>query len=101
MRQYYTPIEPVELARERAKARALRQTQWWKRRIAAGVCYYCRRHVGARVLTMDHIVPLGRGGKSIRGNVAPCCRDCNRRKKAMVPVEWQEYLQSLGGVSDD
>jgi len=98
---FYAPINPVELARQRTKARALRQTQWWKRRISAGVCYYCRRAVGARDLTMDHIVPLGRGGKSVRGNVVACCRECNRRKKAMVPVEWQEYLTTLGTVSDD
>ena len=61
---------------------------------AGGVCHYCRRRVGVKALTMDHIVPLGRGGRSVRGNVAPACKDCNTQKQSMLPVEWQEYLDA-------
>jgi hypothetical protein len=25
----------------------------------------------------------------------PACKDCNNRKKALVPVEWQAYLDRL------
>jgi 5-methylcytosine-specific restriction endonuclease McrA len=92
---YYASVEPERLRRERARARALRASQWWKRRIEAGICHYCRRRVGARALTMDHIVPLGRGGRSVRGNAVPACKACNTRKRSLVPVEWQEYLDSL------
>ena len=101
MTEYYAPIDPDVLTRERAKARELRQTQWWKRRVSGGVCSYCRRQVGHRALTMDHIVPLGRGGKSVRGNVVPSCKDCNVKKKTMVPVEWGEYLRRLESASED
>jgi 5-methylcytosine-specific restriction endonuclease McrA len=95
--EFYAPVDPDELKRERAKARELRQSQWWKRRIADGVCHYCRQQVGHRALTMDHIVPLGRGGRSARGNVVPACKACNTRKKSLVPVEWAEYLDRLSG----
>jgi 5-methylcytosine-specific restriction protein A len=95
MSEPWAPIDPDHLARERVRSRALRASPWWKRRIADGVCFYCRRRVGARALTMDHIVPLGRGGRSARSNVAPCCKDCNSRKKGLLPVEWQEYLDRL------
>jgi 5-methylcytosine-specific restriction enzyme A len=95
MSDYYAPIDPDELTRERAKARQLRQSQWWKRRISTGVCEYCRRHVGIARLTMDHVVPLGRGGRSRRGNVVAACKDCNTRKRSLVPVEWDEYLRTL------
>jgi len=101
MSEFWVPADPDALRRERAKARALRQSPWWKRRIADGVCHYCRGRVGPRSLTMDHIVPMGRGGTSARGNVVPACKDCNSKKKSMVPVEWQAYLRSLGAVSDD
>ena len=101
MSEFYAPVDPALLRRERAKARALRQSQWWKRRIAVGVCYYCRRRVGHRALTMDHLVPLGRGGRSTRGNVVACCKDCNTRKRTLVPVEWQAYLDRLHDVSGD
>jgi 5-methylcytosine-specific restriction endonuclease McrA len=95
MADFYEPVDPAVLRREREKARALRQGQWWKRRISAGVCHYCRRLVGVGALTMDHIVPLGRGGRSVRGNVVPACKECNTRKKSLVPVEWAEYLARL------
>ena len=41
-------------------------------------------NIRAKALTMDHIVPLGRGGTSVRGNVAPSCKDCNTRKKSLL-----------------
>jgi 5-methylcytosine-specific restriction endonuclease McrA len=101
MSEYYAAVDPDQLKRERAKARALRQSPWWKRRIASGECFYCRRRVGAKRLTMDHVVPLGRGGRSGRGNVVAACKECNTRKRSLVPVEWEEYLRALGAVSAD
>ena len=97
---FYVPVDDEEIRCERRKARELRASQWWKRRIGEGVCYYCRREVGRANLTLDHIVPMGRGGRSTRGNVVPACKDCNNRKQSLLPVEWQEYLRSLG-VSED
>ena len=101
MSEFWVPVDSDALRRERARARELRQSQWWKRRIADGVCHYCRGRVGSRNLTMDHVVPMARGGRSTRGNLVPACKDCNSKKKSMVPVEWQAYLRSLGAVSDD
>jgi 5-methylcytosine-specific restriction enzyme A len=101
MSEYGAPVDPDELKRQRARARELRASGWWKRRISTGVCYYCRRQVGHRALTMDHLVPLGRGGTSIRGNVVPACKDCNTRKKSLLPIEWQEYVDSLADRADD
>ena len=95
MTEFYAPIDPDALRRQRAKARELRTSAWWKRRISDGICYYCRRHVGPKALTMDHLVPLGRGGTSVRGNVVGACQYCNTRKMSLLPVEWQEYLDRL------
>ena len=101
MSEFYAPVDPGVLGRERARARELRASPWWKRRIADGVCYYCRRPVGHRALSMDHIVPLGRGGRSTRGNVVPACKDCNSRKQSLLPVEWQDYLDRLSRADAD
>ncbi len=92
---FLAEVSEAELSREREKARKLRQSQWWKRRLSDGVCYYCGARVGARALTMDHIVPLVRGGKSRRGNVAPACKPCNSKKQSLLPMEWEEYLMTL------
>ena len=101
MSEFYAPVDPGVLKRERARARELRASPWWKRRIADGVCYYCRRRVPKGMLGMDHVVPLGRGGRSIRGNVVPACKDCNSRKQSLLPVEWQDYLTRLSQSADD
>lgn len=90
----YDPDEQ-DLKRERQKARELRQSQWWKRRLAKGRCQYCGCHAPTAELTMDHIVPVARGGKSTKGNVVPACKSCNTKKKQLLPMEWEEYLQSL------
>ena len=83
------------LRRERNKARELKQTQWWKNKRASGICHYCRLHFKARELTMDHVVPIIRGGKSIKSNLVPCCADCNKQKQNLLPTEWQDYLNKL------
>jgi 5-methylcytosine-specific restriction enzyme A len=88
-------LNEAHVRREKEKARRLRGTQWWRNRIQQGVCHYCRFYVGRDQLTMDHVVPLSRGGKSNKGNVVPACKACNNRKKCMVPIEWEEYLNSL------
>lgn len=89
------PIDEAALGQERRKARELRQSQWWKRRCAKGACHYCGRPTPARQLTMDHIVPLARGGRSTKGNVVPACKDCNNRKKSLLPMEWEAYIEGL------
>jgi 5-methylcytosine-specific restriction enzyme A len=94
MDPYNIPIDEADLNRERRKARELRQSQWWKRCCAKGVCHYCGRPTPAHELTMDHIVPLARGGRSTKGNVVPACKDCNNRKKNLLPMEWDTYIQS-------
>ena len=89
-------LEEGDLKRERNKARELRESQWWKRRLAKGACHYCGRMFPARELTMDHIVPVSRGGRTTKGNVAPCCKECNNAKKQLLPMEWEGHLKRLG-----
>jgi 5-methylcytosine-specific restriction endonuclease McrA len=76
-----------QLQRERARARELRQTQWWKRRRASGICHYCEQRFLPTELTMDHVVPLIRGGRSTKGNVVPSCKACNTAKKHRL--DWE------------
>jgi len=85
-------LSEQEIKRERQKARELKESQWWKRRLARGVCHYCGKQFSPKELTMDHIVPISRGGKSTKGNVVPSCRNCNTLKKQLLPMEWEQYL---------
>lgn len=95
MEFFTSNVTDVEIRREKAKARELRNSTWWKRKRSEGVCYFCRKKIAPSELTMDHIVPIIRGGKSIKGNVVPACKDCNNKKKHMLPMEWAEYMERL------
>lgn len=96
---FFLPADEDHIRREKAKARELRTSQWWKNRLGEGRCHYCGARIHPSELTMDHIVPVVRGGRSTRTNVVPCCKDCNSRKKYLLPVEWQEYLDNLAEKS--
>ncbi len=85
---------PVPL-QEKNRARELRTTAWWRKKIAAGTCHYCGKTVGPHGLTMDHIIPLSRGGTSERFNIVAACKECNNRKNYLLPAEWEEYLDSI------
>lgn len=75
------------VAAERHKARELRRRPWWKAQLGKGICHYCGRRVGAEALTMDHVVPVARGGMTRKGNVVPSCEACNKTKKCLTPAE--------------
>jgi len=85
---------------ERAKARRLKDTRWWRRKLEAGVCYYCGKRVPKEELTMDHKIPLALGGSSTRENIVPACRECNAKKKSLPPWEWEEYLKRLKSLQE-
>ncbi len=95
MKPFAFDLDEKDMKRERHKARELRQSQWWKRRLAKCRCHYCGSEIPAALLTMDHIVPVARGGKTTKGNVVPACKSCNNKKKQMLPLEWDEYLRNL------
>ena len=90
--RFIPEVDEATLRREKARARELRQSAWWRRRIAAGVCHYCGRAVGPRALTLDHVVPLIRGGRSVRANMVASCKECNSKKQSLLPWEWDAYL---------
>ena len=92
---FFDGMDDKVIRQEKAKARDLRKSRWWQNKVSEGLCYYCGQNVGSSGLTMDHVVPLSRGGLSKKNNLVACCKDCNTRKKTMLPQEWQEYMESM------
>ena len=43
-----------------------------------GLCVYCP----ALATTLDHVIPLSRGGPHTKDNLVPCCKSCNSKKGA-------------------
>jgi 5-methylcytosine-specific restriction enzyme A len=101
MDSFYFDLDDEVAKKEKNKARRLRDSQWWKRKRGAGICYYCKKKFKAIELTMDHLIPISRGGESRRGNIVPACKPCNNKKKYMLPFEWDEYIESTAQDTSD
>lgn len=95
MEPFVSHATEEEIRKEKIKARQLRHSPWWRRKCAEGICHFCGTKIHPRNLTMEHIVPLIRGGKSTKGNVVPACKACNTKKKYLLPIEWKEYREQL------
>lgn len=83
----YGPADPEHRARERRKARELRKSSWWKQRIGQGICYHCKSKFAKELLTMDHLIPIARGGTSTKKNCVVACKECNSKKGGKLGVE--------------
>jgi len=60
----------------------------WRRLVAryGGRCAYCN---SAGAMTVDHVIPLIRGGRHAIGNVLPACRSCNSSKRDDLLAHWR------------
>lgn len=89
-------VSDDHIKRERDKARELRKSRWWQTLLDKASCYYCQARVAKKDATMDHVVPLGQGGFSSRGNVVIACKPCNTAKRDLTAAEWQLHVVQLG-----
>ncbi len=91
--------DPKRIRKEREKAQKLKKSQWWRDQLNRGLCHYCGKKFAPKDLTMDHVVPIARGGESSKGNIVPSCRDCNQKKKLQIPAE--ELLNRIKSENSD
>lgn len=89
----FETVDDKFIREQKEEAKQLRKSRWWQNKIAACTCYYCQKELNKKDVTMDHILPIVRGGKSTKGNVVPACKDCNNKKKYLTVLEWDEYLK--------
>jgi 5-methylcytosine-specific restriction endonuclease McrA len=57
-----------------------------KKRILMSSCFAC---FTTENITIDHVIPLSRGGGHRIGNLIPLCMACNRSKKNKTLTEWK------------
>lgn len=50
-------------------------------------CFYCGTKLLPANRTIDHKIPLSRGGANTINNVVPACRPCNQRKMRLTAKE--------------
>jgi len=56
-------------------------------------CQFCGHAFPASELTLDHVMPRSRGGRSSWENLVACCYMCNNRKGDRTPEEAGLQLQ--------
>jgi len=100
-KNYSITFTDKEIKKQRLKARQLKNSKWWRKKKERGICYYCGKKISSGEFTMDHIIPLSKGGKSIKSNIVLACKNCNSNKKNFLPTEWKEYLLIINSLDLD
>lgn len=57
----------------------------------AKFCYYCGGRLTPSTRTIDHIIPIARGGPNIKDNRCWACSKCNKEKMDMTLEEFIIY----------
>ncbi len=59
------------------------------------ICLYCGKNFGRNLLTRDHVIPKGKGGKDIWENCVSACKACNNHKACRTPEEANMRLLAI------
>jgi len=60
-----------------------------------GLCAYCGRRRRICHMTVDHIIPLSKGGADNLDNMQCTCKACNKFKSDMMPDEFTEIIRRI------
>lgn len=55
--------------------------------IAEPQCFYCKRELTWKTITLDHVIPKSRGGPDTVDNLVIACARCNNKKGDSLPGE--------------
>lgn len=59
-------------------------------------CVYCGSSLGLENATLDHVIPLSRGGTHNPGNLVSACQPCNQMKGALLPHDFFARYPTAG-----
>ena len=62
-----------------------------------GVCAHCGKELDLETMTVDHVIPLSKGGTNELKNLVALCEDCNQGKRNYV-VEPEDFFKYLDWV---
>lgn len=60
-----------------------------------GKCAYCGQHRNHKYMSIDHIIPLSKGGTNDVGNLQCVCKKCNGLKEDMLPQEFTMFIRGM------
>lgn len=59
---------------------------------SGGVCACCGKKLTTKTMTMDHIIPLSRGGSNEPENLIALCPECNKQKGNLLLMPRSSYV---------
>ena len=74
---YEAKVERLDPATKKALKRRLYVT--------SKACHWCGEHLWLHFATLDHLIPLDRGGSHREDNLVLACRPCNQRRGNRMP----------------
>jgi hypothetical protein len=78
------PIAPVHKkdARDPGKSKTIRRQLFKKN---GNLCHWCKCRLSLRTSTVEHVIPLARGGLDNANNRVLACGPCNHRRGSDMP----------------
>jgi 5-methylcytosine-specific restriction endonuclease McrA len=61
-----------------------------ERKLMRGPCFYCQ---ATEKITIDHIIPIYKGGRHSIGNLVSACKSCNSSKGVKFLVVWKRNIE--------
>ena len=89
--------QKVNLKTQRRRARFLKSdiriiSKKDSMRLNNSLCFYCNQ----KATSLDHVIPLSRGGRHSIGNLVSCCKTCNSSKNEKTVMEWRIFQNKKG-----
>ena len=94
--QHYRETKRISRIKRRARVAgngAFDVTEREIERLLRTPCVYCGTTATPR--TIDHIIPIARGGRHSIGNLASACESCNKSKRDSLPVAFRRRLANV------
>jgi hypothetical protein len=63
------------------------------RKTLPNICSYCGEEIELNKVTVDHMLPVSRGGKTTEDNLCISCNSCNQEKSNMTVSEYKMFLK--------
>jgi 5-methylcytosine-specific restriction endonuclease McrA len=94
-RERYTAYHYAWIARRKANGGSFTSEEWARLcSFYGGRCLACGR---VAKLTVDHVVPVSRGGSDDISNLQPLCGPCNSRKGNRRIIDYRPFSSLLDG----
>jgi 5-methylcytosine-specific restriction endonuclease McrA len=98
-KKYYKANPEVKRSLERRRKARKHDNATFKittrdlKKLYAGPCSYCGSFES---MTLDHVIPISKGGVHGVGNLVPACGPCNFSKGQKLLIEWKLYKKRKG-----